>query len=89
MVPRMAQFEFRRDAHVWVQLTDLIRERIIDGTYRPGLPLPSEDRLAGEFGVVRNTVRRALAALREEGLIYTVPQLGSFPTAQEEDRGSG
>ena len=30
------------------------------------------------FEVARTTARRAIAVLREEGLIYTVPQRGSY-----------
>ena len=43
---------------------------------RPGSPVPSEKVLSGEFGVARNTVRRALALLAEDGLVGTVPGRG-------------
>jgi DNA-binding GntR family transcriptional regulator len=39
----------------------------------PDSPVPAETVLSGEFGVARNTVRRALALLAEEGLVGTVP----------------
>jgi DNA-binding GntR family transcriptional regulator len=39
-------------------------------------PVPSETVLSGEFGVARNTVRRALGLLAEEGLVGTVPGRG-------------
>jgi DNA-binding FadR family transcriptional regulator len=42
----------------------------------PSAALPSETSLAAEFGVVRNTVRRALAQLEREGLIVTLPGRG-------------
>jgi DNA-binding GntR family transcriptional regulator len=42
----------------------------------PSSPVPSETVLSGEFGVARNTVRRALALLTEEGLVGTVPGRG-------------
>jgi DNA-binding GntR family transcriptional regulator len=38
-----------------------------------GSPVPSETVLSNEFGVARNTVRRALALLAEEDLVGTVP----------------
>lgn len=38
--------------------------------------MPSETSLAAEFGVVRNTVRRALAELERDGLIVTLPGRG-------------
>ncbi|MEO3785149.1 GntR family transcriptional regulator [Actinocorallia sp. B10E7] len=46
-----------------------LRGRIVDGTLPVGGPLPSEAQLAEEFGASRGTVRQALSALRNEGLI--------------------
>ncbi|MDQ0681763.1 DNA-binding GntR family transcriptional regulator [Streptomyces achromogenes] len=40
-------------------------------TVAPGERLPSERRLAGRFGVSRETVRQALEVLRRDGLIET------------------
>lgn len=47
----------------------------------PPQALISEVRLEEEFGVARTTVRKATAALREEGLITTTPGMGSFVAA--------
>lgn len=71
--------EFRANQHVWIQLTDILRARILDGTYPADKPMPGELAISQEFGIARNTVRKALGALREEGLVYTVAQLGTFP----------
>jgi GntR family transcriptional regulator len=70
--------EFAADRPVWKQVADILRERIRNGTYRPRQPIPSEVQLVGEFGIARGTARKVVAALRDEGLIYTVPQMGSF-----------
>jgi GntR family transcriptional regulator len=43
-----------------------------------GDPLPSEPRLAKEFGVARMTVRAALAGLERDGRIERVPGKGTF-----------
>jgi GntR family transcriptional regulator len=51
----------------YVQIAELIRSRISDGTYARGAPLPSEDRLAEELGVSRVTVNRAISLLRSSG----------------------
>ncbi|OKK02922.1 GntR family transcriptional regulator [Streptomyces sp. CB03234] len=81
--------EFDPTRPKWVQIADVIRERIATGEYPPR-HLISEVRLEQEYGVARITVRKATAALREEGLITTTPGMGSFvaerpPSKQSED----
>ncbi|MBF8193404.1 GntR family transcriptional regulator [Nonomuraea sp. K274] len=66
---------------VYMQVADRLRERIASGVYAPGEVLPSEAALCREFGIARNTVRRGLAILEEEGLIVTVPSKGRIVTA--------
>ncbi len=51
----------------YAQIAELVRARIADGTYPRGVPLPSEDRLAEEFGVSRVTINRAIGLLRASG----------------------
>ncbi|GAA2638736.1 GntR family transcriptional regulator [Actinomadura fulvescens] len=51
------------------KVADTLRERILTGALPVGAALPSEARLTEEFGASRGTVRQALAALRNEGLI--------------------
>jgi DNA-binding transcriptional MocR family regulator len=50
-------------------MADNLRDRILRGRYAPGVRMPSEADLGHEYGVGRTTVRRAIAALRAEGLI--------------------
>lgn len=59
------------DRPVWKQVADRLRQRIESGDLQPGQALPSEPDLMHEFGVGRNTLRQAVAALRHEGLIET------------------
>ncbi|GAB3661957.1 GntR family transcriptional regulator [Actinocorallia lasiicapitis] len=54
---------------LYAKLAGALRGRITDGSLPVGGPLPSEARLAEEFGASRGTVRQALSALRNEGLI--------------------
>lgn len=54
-------------------LADALRQRIALGGFEPGDRLPTERELAGSLGVGRNTVRRALRLLAEEGLVETEP----------------
>jgi GntR family transcriptional regulator len=50
---------------VYTELAD----RIASGTWRPGSRLPSERSLSASFGVSRLTLRRALLALEQDGLV--------------------
>jgi GntR family transcriptional regulator len=59
------------------QLARILRRRITDGTLPTGARITESD-ITEEFEVARNTARRALEVLREEGLIYTMPQRGSY-----------
>lgn len=61
----------------WEQIADQLRERIATGALPPRA-LVSEVQLEAEFNVARGTVRKATAALRDEGLIVTTPGMGSF-----------
>ncbi len=54
---------------LYAQLAARLRQQILSGHYRPGLPLPSERTLGEEYGVARETVRKALNVLRSEGLL--------------------
>ena len=63
------------------QLADILRERIESGQYQQRRPLPSELHLRQEFGVARDTIRRALALLADWGLVRTIGGRGTFVRA--------
>lgn len=63
---------------VYVQIADIIAGRIERGELAPNKPIPSEVSLMQEFGVARGTARHAVDLLRERGLVFTVPQRGTF-----------
>jgi DNA-binding transcriptional regulator YhcF (GntR family) len=54
---------------VYHQIADLLREEVTRGVYPAGEPLPSERELRERYTVSLTTIRRAVAILREEGLI--------------------
>jgi DNA-binding GntR family transcriptional regulator len=60
-----------------VQVYVALRDAIVRGTLEPGQRL-SENVLAGEMGISRTPIREGLSLLREDRLVETVPQLGSF-----------
>jgi DNA-binding GntR family transcriptional regulator len=65
-----------------------IVERIKAGELRPDLPIPSETTLMQKYGVAKNTVRLAVALLRDQGWVFTVPMRGTY-VKQPEDRPQG
>ncbi|WP_245876597.1 GntR family transcriptional regulator [Streptomyces uncialis] len=69
----------------WQQIADEITRRIERGEYPERFQL-SEVRLASEFGVNRDTVRKATKALRDSGLITNVPNMGTFVRPSADDR---
>ncbi|MDX2538570.1 MULTISPECIES: winged helix-turn-helix domain-containing protein [Streptomyces] len=73
--------EWEPDVPRWKQVAEVIRQRIADGTYPPRTRVPSVMQLVDEFGIAQATAQKVLAGLREEGLIYTSPGLGSFVTS--------
>jgi GntR family phosphonate transport system transcriptional regulator len=54
---------------LWRQIADRIRTSIASGDYDADGRVPPELTLAAQFGVNRHTVRSALAALAEEGIV--------------------
>lgn len=63
---------------LWRQIADRIRLAIGNGDYDATGMVPPETALAAEFGVNRHTVRSALAALAEEGLVRAVQGRGTL-----------
>ena len=55
-----------------------LRGLIAEGAWPVGGRVPSERRLAQDFGVARNTIRRAVAALAEQGLLAASVGRGTF-----------
>jgi GntR family transcriptional regulator len=71
------------DRAVFRQLADLLRDQIQSGALGPGDPLPSELRLAQEYGLSRTSVRQAIAILRSEGLVNVERPRGTFVRSAE------
>ena len=65
---------------VYVQLADILRRGIEDGTYPPDRALPSIRTLQQTYGIADGTIQKALAILKAEGLVRTVRGRGVFVT---------
>ncbi|MFE7159158.1 winged helix-turn-helix domain-containing protein [Streptomyces sp. NPDC057636] len=60
------------------ELADQITEEVRSGTLAKGAALPAERRMTEVYGVSIGTVRRAVALLRERGVVATLPAKGTF-----------
>lgn len=65
----------------YLQIADLMRQRIARGTWPLGDKLPSLEALVAQFGVARVTVRQAMDLLAREGLVSPQQGRGTFVTA--------
>jgi len=59
------------------QIADDIRSRIASSQLAPGDPVPSARAITREWGVAVATATRALASLRDEGLVQARPGVGT------------
>ncbi|WP_245765674.1 GntR family transcriptional regulator [Nonomuraea jiangxiensis] len=73
----------RRKTPLYQQIATDISNQIQSGKLLPRRPIPGETALVKQHGVARETVRRAMALLREQGWIYTVAQRGSYVSPRE------
>lgn len=60
------------------QLARILAARVARGDWARNHPIPSEERLAQEYGIARNTVRRGIRALVDEGVLFVVPRRGTY-----------
>jgi GntR family transcriptional regulator len=63
---------------IYVGIAEAIRKEILSRPLPPHTRLPSEPELVQRYGAARETVRKALARLQDQGLIYTKQTVGSF-----------
>jgi GntR family transcriptional regulator len=65
---------------VYLQVADILRAAIERGELAPDRAIPSEARLMQEHGIARETARKAVRVLADEGLVYVVQGRGVYVT---------
>jgi len=68
----------RKNIPRYRQLYEILRKQIVDGIYKEGDILPSENELCAVHNLTRPTVRQALSALVNEGFIRKHQGKGSI-----------
>lgn len=70
---------------IWLTIKRALTADIAEGRFNTGDRLPTEAQLAARFGVNRHTVRRALGAMGEEGLVHSRRGSGVYVAATPTD----
>lgn len=74
----LSKIERGQGVSLWRQIAERLQHEIVAGTYKPGTQLPTEVELANDYEVNRHTVRRAIAALTENGFLTATRGRGTF-----------
>ncbi|MEU8248602.1 GntR family transcriptional regulator [Nonomuraea sp. NPDC048916] len=72
-----------RKIPMYRKIAEEIAERIQRGEIAPNRAIPGEKIMMQEYGVAKVTARQAVAALREEGWVFTVPYRGTYVASPE------
>ncbi|MEZ4670060.1 MAG: GntR family transcriptional regulator [Anaerolineae bacterium] len=62
----------------YVQVANIIRQNILDGTWHEGDAIPPEKTLCSRFNIARGTMRQALQLLENEGYLVREQGRGTF-----------
>jgi len=65
------------------KIAEIIRKRITNGELKPSRRIPSQSKMAEEFGVSVRTITLAIALLRERSYVWTLPHKGSYARPPE------
>lgn len=68
---------------LYYQVENVLREKISSGAFQDGDQMPTELALIKEFGVSRITIRQALKALADDGLIERKQGRGTYITERK------
>lgn len=63
---------------IYEEIVAQIEKMIIDGEYKPGDKLPTEDELASKFSVSKTVIREAMSVLKANGLVVSRPGSGNY-----------
>lgn len=75
---RHEMLERQTGVSLWRQIKEHIGAEILAGRLKPGSRLPPEPNLAERFDVNRHTIRRAIKALADDGLVRAEQGRGTF-----------
>lgn len=74
------------DIALYEQITEQLKQMILNGLLAEHTPLPSVRGLAQKLGISVITTRRAYTELEQQGYIITIPAKGSFVSYRYRER---
>ena len=78
MSTRFRTIDFESYIPYYIQLIDVLKEKISKGDWKPGDRIPSEPELCQTYGVSRTVVRQALGEIERDGMIIRRKGKGTF-----------
>ncbi len=81
-----ANTDIMENAPLYQRVAEKIANRIYDGHWRPGEPIPNEFALADEFSVSQGTIRKSMSVVEEAGLVDRQQGRGTFVRKLSEER---
>ncbi len=74
------------ESPIYLQLREVIRNKIEEGEFLPAMAIPSENDLAETYGINRMTVRSGIDALVNEGILKRVKGKGVYVVGKKVER---
>ena len=78
--------EFNSNKPIYLQICDMICERILSGDLHEEDRIPSVREFGGEIGVNPNTIMRSYERLTDQGIIYNKRGIGYFVSMDAHDK---
>jgi GntR family transcriptional regulator len=85
---RRGRIDRKTRGPAYLQLSNLLRQKIASGEFHAGEQLPSESELRRQYHLSQMTVRRAINLLQEQGLVSTAQGKGTFVRSMKLGMGS-
>lgn len=76
--------KFDENIPIYLQVVDILEQRIASGYYQPEEKLPSRRDVAEHYRVNPNTIQRAFKEMEDRGFIVTEDKQGSYVTKHQE-----
>lgn len=71
---------------LYQQLSETVKQQIMDGHFQEGDQLPTEAEFSQQFGVSRITVRKAIEILADDGIVVRKQGIGTFVACKRLNR---